>query len=648
MYFVDVLLPLPLARSFTYSVSKPLPVGSIVSVPWRSKSLFGLVTKTNIDPTSDPSLEGIQLKSATETSLLFSKENLEFLEKVSSYNLIPPGVALKMMLHSDEKDIEITPPDLSKITLAQLNPDQAHACDQINGSLDQHTFQTFLLDGVTGSGKTEVYFHSVAHALHQQKQVLILIPELGLTSPFIKRFEERFGFKPYVWHSASTPKQKRMAWHAVLSKAPGVFVGARSSLFLPYDNLGLIIVDEEHDSSYKQEEQALYHARDMAILRASITHIPIVLGSATPSLESFANTKLGKSTLLTLSDRHGEAELPKVHLIDRRTHTKGVISTLLIQEIEKRLNRNEQSLLFINRRGYAPLTLCQGCGFRFGCPGCSTSLVLHKKKSQTQLLCHYCGYTQPLPKACPSCSTESLIHYGPGVEKVVEELHQHFPKENIATLTSDMTLKSQRETWEKIYEEKAKIIVGTQLLTKGHHLPKLTLVGVIDGDMGLMGSDLRASERAFQLLQQVGGRAGREDLRGEVFIQTYQTEHPLFHYFQHYDRDGFYDYELNARKMLNLPPYGKLASLIFSSFQSSQASEAARQVVKILRQTEGIQVLGPVEAPIAKLQSRYRYRILLKGEKNVSFGKLLAHTLNRVTIPSSVRTTIDIDPQSFL
>lgn len=643
MHCVDVLLPLPLDRSFTYTVSEPVACGSIVSVPWRSKELLGVVTRVDVE--APP---GIALKPAKGTGLTFSKTHLSFLDRVASYNLIPPGLVLKMMLHSDLKPVDLIHIPLLNIDLPPLNDAQKEAYAIIHQAIQQKAFQTFLLDGVTGSGKTEVYFHSALDVLKQGKQVLILLPEIGLTGPFLKRFEERFGFKPYVWHSGSTPKQKRMAWQASLLSGPSVFVGARSALFLPYHDLGLIIVDEEHDASYKQEEQSLYHARDMAILRASLTQIPIVLASATPSLESFANTQLGKSTLLTLKERHGSATLPKVHLIDRRVHPKGVISAPLMHEIEKRMNRGEQSLLFLNRRGYAPLTLCQSCGFRFGCPGCSTSLVLHKKKSGMILLCHYCGHSHPLPKACPTCAEESLINYGPGIEKVVDELQAHFPNEMIATLTSDMTFKAQREAWDNIYGEMSKLIIGTQLLTKGHHLPKLTLVGVIDGDMGLMGSDLRASERAFQLLQQVGGRAGREDLSGDVFIQTYQTEHPLFHYFKNYDRDGFYTYELEAREILNLPPYGKLAGIVFSSFQAEAAMQAARHVAKILRQTEGIQVLGPVEAPLARLQSRYRFRLLLKGEKNVSFGKLLHSILAQVTLPTNVRATVDIDPQSFL
>ncbi len=657
--FCNVILPLLFDRALTYQTDEDIGVGTLVNIPWRNKTLFGLVIETDVVP-----LENVTIKKAIPLPLNLERKMLAFMQQVAEYNLMPIGWVWRMVLGGVnldkiiDSDLTLKTPHLSFIDartrhLKNLNADQQQAVDFIHTQLDKGAYASILLDGVTGSGKTEVYFHSIAKTLDAQKQCLILLPEIGLSYQWLQRFEAQFGFTPVVWNSHTTPKKRREAWAKAISGTPQVFVGARSALFLPYKNLGLIIVDEEHDSSYKQEEQGHYHARDMAILKAYHAAIPIILASATPSLESFINAEQGKSTHLRLKNRFGEALLPKVYLIDQKNKnprlSKGWLSEALKIALYKRLKANEQSLLFLNRRGYAPITLCASCGYVYECPGCSASLVQHRRKGYAHLQCHHCGFEKKLDLQCPQCLTaDTLIPCGPGIDRVFEDVTKLFPDARVSSLTSDMTPKDQRVLWERMMANEVDIIIGTQMIAKGHHLPHLTLVGVIDGDMGLYGGDLRGEEKAFQLLQQVSGRAGREAKPGEVFIQTYQPENALFKALQQHDRDHFMHQESTLRKEMALPPHTRLISLVVSGMDEHKVKECAKKIALFLTKTPAIQVLGPAPALMLRLKSRYRYRILLKGGKHLKMSAWLKQRLSELKIPTSITLTVDVDPIQFI
>ncbi len=649
MYY-HVIVPVPLDKSLTYAVLEPVKKGQIVEVPWRNKRVFGLVVECDAVPP-----EGVTLKEATPLPLVLSERTVSFIQGVAHYTLTSLGWVWRMVLGGVDLHKVITQKTQENIKpthepiLKSLSVDQEEAVTTIGKSLLGGAYHSFLLDGVTGSGKTEVYFHSIADVLKQRKQALVLFPEIGLSHQWLNRFEEQFGFKPHVWHSHTSSKKRLEAWKAAANGTLHVFIGARSALFLPYQNLGLIIVDEEHDGSYKQEEQGHYHARDMAILRAYHEKVPIVLASATPSLESIVNAEQGKSAHLLLLSRFGGAQLPKVRLVDRRNKTRDWLSDELKIALHKRLSQGEQSLLFLNRRGYAPMTLCVSCGHHFECPGCSASLVQHRFKSSIKLQCHHCGFSKPLDPTCPQClTTDSLIPCGPGIDRVIEEVAKIFPTARIACLTSDMPPKQQRAIWEIIHKGGVDMIIGTQLIAKGHHMPNLTLVGMIDADMGLHGSDLRGTEKAFQLLQQVGGRAGRDVKPGEVLIQTYQPDNPLFKAIQNHDRNGFIRYEMALRREMSLPPYARLVSLILSGLEENTVRQSAKILAAHLNDSALVQVLGPAPALMLRIKSRYRYRILLKANKRLNISDWLKQKIISIKIPSSIRLDIDIDPINFI
>jgi len=643
---VKVLLPLPVRKAFTYLAPKETLPGQLVQAPWRSNTLTGIVTDLDPEPP-----QGITLKEVTTLPPIFPQTLLSYIEKIADYTLTPFGLVLKMFLSgSDFKkwDEKLPSPSYTP-ELSPLEHDQRQAYEAIAEDIHPAKYQSFLLDGVTGSGKTEVYFHALEEILNHKKQALVMIPEIGLTQSWMIRFEKRFGSPPFLWHSDQTAKNKRQIWRHAYEGTPCIFVGTRSSLFLPYKNLGLIVVDEEHDSSFKQEDQVIYNARDMAILRAHLEGFPIVLSSATPSLESHINANSGKYKLLPLTQRYNDAVLPTIHIIDKRKEkSKSWIAAPLIKEIEKRLSYGEQTLLFLNRRGFAPITLCRACGHTFMCPGCSTSLVQHKVKSTSELRCHHCGFHTPLPPQCPECNAvESFVPMGPGVERVYEEISAKFPHARVISLTSDMSAKEQTSAWEAIYANEVDIIVGTQLLAKGHHIPHLTLVGVVDADMGLHGHDLRASEKTFQLLQQVAGRAGREAKLGKVFLQTYQPDHPLFHALVHYNKEEFLSYEEHMRQTLQMPPFSRMISLVFSGLREEIVARTANHIARVLRSDKAVQVLGPSPCIMARLKSRHRYRIILKAAKNIRLNDWLLRILESVQIPSSIHLSIDVDPINF-
>ncbi|MEM7679484.1 MAG: primosomal protein N' [Pseudomonadota bacterium] len=542
-------------------------------------------------------------------------------------------------------------PDLER-TGPSLSESQDVAAEALCNHVCSGEYHVSLLDGVTGAGKTETYFEAVAESLKADKQVLILLPEIALSNAFLERFKARFGCAPALWHSHLTPAQRRKTWSGVTKGETKVVVGARSALFLPYADLGFIVVDEEHDPAYKQEDGVIYNARDMAIVRALKGQIPITLVSATPSIETMFSAWNGKYEHLILSDRYGGARMPNIQAIDLKEHkpeSQHFISPVLKNAIIETIRKDEQALLFLNRRGYAPLTICRSCGHRMECPRCTAWLVEHR--ASNRLNCHHCGFFQKIPQECPECGDhDTLTACGPGVERIFEEAKEYFPDANIMVLASDTAddHDSFKVMLEKIQNGEIDIIIGTQIIAKGHHFPNLTCVGVIDADLGLQGGELRAAERTYQLLHQVAGRAGREEKPGHVFLQSYMPEHKIMHALSEGNRDGFLDTELQEREMAHMPPFARLAGIIVAGRDEQQVIELSKQLGKTAPQGETIQTLGPAPAPMARLRGKYRYRLLVRSKKNVDIQKAIKIWLKPHKIPSNTRVYVDIDPQSFM
>jgi primosomal protein N' (replication factor Y) len=529
---------------------------------------------------------------------------------------------------------------------------QLAAAGALRTAVDQGGYTVSLLDGVTGSGKTEVYFEAVAENIRRKKQTLILMPEIALTAQFLDRFSDRFGVRPAEWHSQLSPRKRARTWAGVAANEVPVVVGARSALFLPYADLGLIVVDEEHDPAYKQEDGAHYHARDMAVVRASIAKIPVVLASATPSVESEVNGRRGRYRRIHLPERFGGAHLPQIEAIDMRREgpPRGrFISPRLAEAVQQTLERREQALLFLNRRGFAPLTLCRTCGFRLQCPNCDAWLVDHRFKRR--LVCHHCGFATPLPAECPKChATESFAPVGPGVERLEQEAAELFPGARTLVLSSDLveSIERLRSELDDVAQGRFDLVIGTQLVAKGHHFPKLNLVGIVDADLGLGNGDPRAAERTFQLLHQVTGRAGREEGRGVGLLQTHQPDHPVMKALILGDREAFYSSEIELRERTGYPPFGRLASLIISAGERHSAESYGRSLVACAPKDEQVRVLGPAEAPVAVVRGRHRFRLLVKAPRAFDLSNYLRDWLARAPKPrGNVQLEVDIDPMSF-
>jgi primosomal protein N' (replication factor Y) len=532
-----------------------------------------------------------------------------------------------------------------------LSTEQAAAARSLAEAVG-HGFDPSLLHGVTGSGKTEVYFEAIAECVRQGRQALVLLPEIALTEPFLKRFEARFGCQPSAWHSDLRSSQRRRTWRAIASGEAKVTVGARSALFLPYANLGLIVVDEAHEPSFKQEDGVQYHARDVAVMRAKFEDIPVVLSSATPAIESRHMVEIGRYREVTLPQRFAGAELPELRAVDltQDPPSRGRwLAPSLVRELEENLDRGEQSLLFLNRRGFAPLTLCRHCGHRFQCPNCTAWMVEHRLMHR--LACHHCGHVMPPPKACPECGEEdSLVACGPGVERIADEVAALFPEARIAIVTSD-TIWSPARAAEFVAQMDAgaiDIVVGTQLVTKGYHFPNLTLVGVVDADLGLQGGDLRAAERSFQQIQQVAGRAGRGDKPGRVLVQTHDPDAPVIAALVSGDTAGFYEAETQARHEAAMPPFGRLAAIIVSSEDQPEAEAVARRIGKAAPQVEGMAVFGPAPAPLSMLRGRHRQRLLVHASRSLDVQDVIRDWLAGVEWSAKTRIAVDVDPYSFL
>ncbi|HEX7781678.1 MAG TPA: primosomal protein N' [Sphingobium sp.] len=543
-----------------------------------------------------------------------------------------------------EPDPDFAPPALSA--------EQSAAAARFVAAVDAQAFEPFLLDGVTGSGKTEVYFEAIARAIRDGKQVLVLLPEIALTEPFLERFEKRFGTVPVSWHSGLRQSERRRAWRAIASGQAKVVVGARSALFLPYAALGLIVVDEAHETSFKQEDGVHYHARDVAVMRGLQEGCPVILASATPAIETRHQVEIGRYTEIKLPGRYGGAEMPEIvglDLLSDPPERGRWIAPTLVKAINEVLDKGEQSLLFLNRRGYAPLTLCRHCGHRFQCPNCTAWMVEHRLTSR--LACHHCGHVIPTPRRCPECSEEdSLVACGPGVERIADEVAERWPNARTAIVTSD-TLWSPAKAAEFVKSVEGgdiDIIVGTQLVTKGYHFPNLTLVGVIDADLGLEGGDLRASERTFQQIVQVSGRAGRGQKPGRVFLQTRMMEAGVIKALIAGDSERFYAAETESRRRANAPPFGRFAAIIVSSENAREAAETARLIGKSAPHIDGMSVYGPAPAPLAVLRGRHRHRLLVHATRQTDVQAAIREWLGNVVWKSGTRVAVDVDPYSFV
>lgn len=660
---VKVVLPLA-SDGYDYIVPENLElcVGDFVRVPLRNKEEVGVVFSEKKEPL-DYDISRVRKIISKVKNYKLLPTQIEFVLRVADYNLTQVGNVLKMVMGFDEV-FSSTIPRVKKTNYnptyvsPELSPEQKNAVDVLSKKLGAG-FSVSLLDGITGSGKTEVYFNVINEALKKpEAQVLIMLPEISLTGQFLSKFKDRFGILPVLWHSSVTKAQRRDNWKAIISGDARVIVGTRSSLFLPYKNLSLIVLDEEHDGSYKQEEGVIYQGRDMAVLKSMVDKIPIILASATPSIETINNVNLGKYSVVKLTSRFGSAVMPDVELIDMRQNQpakeswgKAWLSSVLVKQIEEKLSAKEQVMLYINRRGYAPLVLCGKCGHRIQCPNCNVYLTAHNK-DDTRCCCHHCGYSMRLPKVCPKCQAEdSWTLCGPGIERIEEEVKNRFPMASVETISSDIITSQTRlnEIISKIAKSEVDIIIGTQILVKGHHFPNLTLVGVVDGDMSFSSSDLRANENTFQLLTQVSGRAGRDVKKGNVVIQTYNPENSVMQAIKNNDRESFVKQELIDRQNAMMPPFSKLGALILSS----KNKLVLENVCAKLRQKmpvglDNIQVYGPIDSPLSYLKNNYRKRFLLVVDRKVRIQDILKRWVSMVNIPSSVKLKVDIDPYNFM
>ncbi len=544
-------------------------------------------------------------------------------------------------------------PDLARAGHA-LNASQAAAAQALQAMVAEGGFNVALLDGVTGSGKTEVYLEAVAAALAKDPaaQVLVMLPEIALTQAVIARFVERFGVEPAEWHSDVAPPMRRRTWDAVATSAARIVIGARSALFLPFTHLSLIVVDEEHDGSYKQDEGFIYQARDLSVMRGKIEGAGVILASATPSLETLRNAETGRYRWLKLTSRHGTAQLPDITLIDLKATPPPSgrwLSPPLVDAMGQTLAAGEQTLLFLNRRGYAPLVLCKACGEKLTSPDTDSWLVEHRYSGR--LVCHLTGFSMPKPDKCPHCGAkDSLTSIGPGVERVEEEARHLFPDARIAVFSSDTVwdAKEARRLVDAMADGEIDILVATQAAAKGHNFPKLTLVGVVDADLGLRGGDLRAAERTYQLLAQATGRAGRRDRPGRALLQTYAPEHSVMQALKAQDRDAFVEAEMAEREIMKLPPFGRLGAIVVSGPDAAALEAFAREMAKVAPNAEGVEVYGPADAPLSLVRGRRRKRFLVRADRNVDLSAYLATWRARVRPPGAIRVAIDVDPYSFL
>lgn len=655
------MLAHPLLGPFEYICPSAwtLKPGDVVAVPLGRQMVPGVVwdqERWQITPVAPERLKPVADKLAMPPLSLALRRLIDW---VANYYLCPAGAVLKMALPQIKaapattrrrKEPEALPPPNPDHRPFLLQSEQQQAATALIEAINTRTFRPILLDGVTGSGKTEVYFEAIAEVVRHGGQALILLPEIAMTRQWFARFTARFGVAPVEWHSDLTPRQRQHNMAAIQSGGAQVVVGARSALFLPYARLGLIIVDEEHEASFKQEDGVPYQARDVAVVRAKFEQIAVVLASATPSLESYENARNGRYAVLHLPARYGGAQLPQLQMIDLRSDPPARgrwLAQPLLGDIQATVARGEQALLFLNRRGYAPLTLCRLCGERVACPQCSAWLVQHRNVPRLQ--CHHCGFATPVPQRCSKCNGEgAMVACGPGVERIAEEIAELIPQARTLLLTSD-TMSSPAKASEAIAAIETgavDIIIGTQLATKGHHFPNLTCVGIVDADLGLGGADVRAAERTFQQITQAAGRAGRSDKPGRVWLQSYQPEHPVMQALAAGDRDAFYAAESAARARYHAPPFGLYVAVIVSGAEREAVEAFARRLGQAA--PAKLAVLGPAPAPMALLRGQHRLRLLVRAAKNWDVQRTIGDWLSSASIPRSIRVRVDVDPYHFL
>ena len=649
---IPVLLPNIFNHPFTYDDhGLNLSKGDYVEIPFGKKNKIGVVW----DDFEKNSSKNFSIKSVKRKLNIpsLNKQTIDFLKWFSEYNLVPLGMSLKLHLLSNEAiesqnhlefDKFIT---LKKASKFKLSSEQEESVKQITNN--DKKFRVHVIQGITGSGKTIVYFNSLKKKIDQNFQGLILLPEIGLTNDFQKKFSDFFGFQPAIWHSSITKKNKKIIWNGVATGKIKAVIGARSSLFLPFLKLGLIIVDEEHDQSYKQDEGVIYNARDMAISRASFLNIPINLVTAVPSLETFQNIKKGKFFVTRLSKRYMDANLPKHEIVkasEGSLKKNFLISKKIIEKVENHLQNKDQVLFFVNRRGFSPFVLCKKCLKQQSCPNCSINLVYHKNKGN--LICHYCGFKTTLIKKCTKNTNCEFIFIGPGVEKLFEEVKNIFPGNKIEIFSSDtMNRRSSAETLEKIIKNKINILIGTQLISKGFHFPNLNCIVVLDIDINLRGYDLRVAEKNLQLYHQLSGRAGRTGKPATVYFQTFKNDSSIISQITSSDPDTFLEKELEIRRKNQLPPFERFIAIILSGKKEIKVESLAISLKKTLDKKLDANILGPVVAPIPKIKNNFRYRILIRSKKSQKIQRNLSTIVNKFKKQNEIKLVVDVDPISF-
>ena len=658
---VSVLLSGPFDKVFSYKINiSSYEVGKIIIAPFRNQKLLGIILDEDPDLIDEKKVKEVDCSIKLPP---LSKIYIEFINFFGKWNCIKRGLVLKQIFNPHDKnsikkveDLKIYDfykmPEIETYSQINLNDNQKTVSKKIIKNFTQKKSRTFLLHGIAGSGKTETYFEAINFCIKNKKQVLILLPEIGLTSEWENRFEKRFGIVPDKWHSGIKKSVKKRIWARTILKKDLIIVGARSALFLPLSNLGLIIIDEEHDSSFKQEEGQRYHARDMSIYLSSKAGIPAILASATPSIESLHNVFNKKYVHLNLPSRATGAQMPDVQIIDMKDNrplSGNWISEPMVNELKRRYENKEQAMIFLNRRGYSNLTICRTCGHRMSCKNCNSWLIEHRKTNK--YLCHHCGYKKPLSDKCENCSSYDLVSCGPGIEKISDEIKNIFPNSIIENLSSDTfsNLENFNSIIKNIVDGKVNFIIGTQILAKGYDFPKLNYVGIIDGDVGVYGGDLRASEKCFQLLKQVSGRAGRhlKNKRGLVQIQTYNPQNPILKTIKDMDENKFYLEEISYRKDAAMPPFSRLISIIISSKSENLLHDVCYNLLEKFPRYNDVKILGPAPAPLSFLRGRYRNRFLIKSPKNTFSQDIVKNWIENTKIPKQIRISIDVDPYTF-
>jgi len=649
---VPILLPNIFNHPFTYESSDlNLKIGDYVIVPFGKSKITGVVWNQFEKDTKKKYVIKKVIKKLKIPSL--KKTTIEFLNWFSEYNIVPKGMALKLLLLSSsaiekfpKKKYELFKSQLKNNTI-KLSKDQKISLKKMNDYNEK--FRVHVLQGTTGSGKTMVYFEALKQLIKKGFQGLVMLPEIGLTGQFEKKFIEFFGFKPAVWHSGVSKKNKEIIWSGITNGEIKAVIGARSSLFLPFKKLGLIIVDEEYDQSYKQDEGVIYNARDMAISRASFENIPVNLITAVPSIETYDNIKKGKYSFSKLDKRYQDASLPNYEIINlnnTKLEVQSWLSKEIIQKVNLHLERKDQILFFLNRRGFSPYVLCKKCLKSYSCPNCSINLVYHKHKQN--LLCHYCGYKAKLDRACNKESTCDFVFSGPGVERILEEVKKKFPTKKSIIFSSDtMNKKSSSEILEKILNNEIQILIGTQLISKGFHFPNLNCIVVIDIDLSSQGHDLRGAEKNLQLYHQLAGRAGRTGKPATVYFQTYNLNTKMISDITNKNPDIFLDKELELRKLNNLPPFQRFVALIITGKEEKSLEREAIKFKNFIQNSVEGKVLGPVSAPIFRLKRKFRVRLLIRGKKSLKVQNSLANVISKYKFPSGIKLTVDVDPINF-